>query len=299
MQLLSSSAQANHNSFFVFWCCVWVVELTQYFTLTHSVLFDGPNEPKCDKDLVQCFDKYFNTFELSVLKTITIQSDLTWQPFILSHISVYFQPIIPLLTCLQKGIILPLSTDNDSNVHHKVDFMHDMFISAIIETLFDLSPGAWIPVDQEGDNGDDSEPHADHHETKSDLADLASEVNSSPIDTPRESSKSISSYPLNVSILPPMLPRPAPYQPSVGPGFYSMDWGLARHHSTREDAEDMDDFDFPQKHWWSSSCSASSSCAPSLSFHTASNPILHNQRGQSTGSMPQCSACNSGMRHHY
>ena len=36
MQLLSSSAQANHNSFFVFWCCVWVVESTQYFTSTHT-----------------------------------------------------------------------------------------------------------------------------------------------------------------------------------------------------------------------------------------------------------------------
>lgn len=64
------------------------------------VLFNRPNNPKCDKDLVQCFDKYFNTFELSILKTITIQSDLTWKPFILCHISLYFQPIIPLLTCL-------------------------------------------------------------------------------------------------------------------------------------------------------------------------------------------------------
>ena len=28
--------QANHNSFFVFLCRVWVVELTQYFTSTHT-----------------------------------------------------------------------------------------------------------------------------------------------------------------------------------------------------------------------------------------------------------------------
>ena len=36
VQLLSSTMQANHYSFFVFRCCVWIVELTQYFTLTHS-----------------------------------------------------------------------------------------------------------------------------------------------------------------------------------------------------------------------------------------------------------------------
>ncbi|KIM51907.1 hypothetical protein SCLCIDRAFT_40665, partial [Scleroderma citrinum Foug A] len=125
-----------------------------YVLVGICILFDGPNKPKCDKDLAQCFNKFFHTFEPSILKTITIQSDLTWQPFILQHISVYFQPIIPLLTCLQKGIILPLSTDNNGNVYHKVDFTHDMFISLIIETLLDLSPGAWIPVDQEGDSGD-------------------------------------------------------------------------------------------------------------------------------------------------
>ena len=119
--------------------------------------------------------------------------------------------------------------------------MHDMFISTI-------GPGAWIPVDQEGDNGDDSKPHADHYETKSNLADLASEVNFPPTDAPHESSESISSsYPLNVSTLPAMLPRPAPYRPSAGPGFYSVDSGLAHHHSTCEDAEDLDDLDFPQK----------------------------------------------------
>ena len=71
-----------------------------YILVGICVLFDRPNEPKCDKDLAQCFDKYFNTFEPSILKTITIQSDLTWKPFILRHISLYFKPIIPLLTCL-------------------------------------------------------------------------------------------------------------------------------------------------------------------------------------------------------
>jgi len=219
-----------------------------YILVGICVLFNRPNEPKCNKDLVQCFDKYFNTFEPSVLKTITIQSDLTWKPFILCHISLYFQPIIPLLTRLRKDIILPLSTDNNDNVHRKVDFTHDMFISAIIKTLLHLSPGAWIPVDQEGDNGDDSKPHADHYETKSNSADLVSEVNFLPTDAPHESSESISSsYPLNISTLPPMLPRPAPYRPSVGLGFYSVDSGLACHHSTREDAEDLDDLDFPQK----------------------------------------------------
>ena len=204
-----------------------------YVLVGICVLFDRPNKPKCNKDLAQCFDKYINTFEPSVLKTITIQSDLTWKPFILHHISLYFQPIIPLLTRLQKDIILPLSTDDNDNVHRKVDFTHDMFINAIIETLLYLGPGAWIPVDQEGDNGDDSKPHVDHYETKSNSADLASEVNFPPADAPHESLESISSsYLLNISTLPPMLPRPAPYQPSAGLGFYSVDSGLACHRST-------------------------------------------------------------------
>ena len=64
------------------------------------ILLDKPYKPKSDKELTQCFDKYFNTFEPSILKTIMIQADLTWEPFILQHISPYFEPATKLLTCL-------------------------------------------------------------------------------------------------------------------------------------------------------------------------------------------------------
>lgn len=81
--------QSNHD-----------LELLFYVLLGVCLLLDKPYKPKCDEHLAECFNKFFNTFEPSVLKTITIQSNLMWMPFILQHISEYFQPIIPLLICL-------------------------------------------------------------------------------------------------------------------------------------------------------------------------------------------------------
>lgn len=65
-----------------------------------SVLYNKPGKPKPDKELQKCFDKLFNTMEPSILKTIAIQSNLTWVPSILGHISPYFQPLILLLNNL-------------------------------------------------------------------------------------------------------------------------------------------------------------------------------------------------------
>ena len=79
-----------------------------YILVSICVLLDGPYKLKCDKDLVQCFDKYFNTFDPSVLKMITIQLDLTWKLLILQHILTYFEPLIDLLTSLHDAIIVPL-----------------------------------------------------------------------------------------------------------------------------------------------------------------------------------------------
>ena len=106
-----------------------------YVLIGVCALLDEPYKPKCKEDLTQCFDKYFNTFKPSVLKMITIQSDLTWQPFILQHISKYFEPIVPLLKRLRDGIISPLYTDDHENFCHRTTFTHDMFITAIIDTL--------------------------------------------------------------------------------------------------------------------------------------------------------------------
>ena len=56
--------QSNHDLESLFYVLVGV-----------CLLLDKPYKPKCDEHLTQCFDKYFNTFEPNVLKTITIQSN--------------------------------------------------------------------------------------------------------------------------------------------------------------------------------------------------------------------------------
>ncbi|KAI5999935.1 hypothetical protein EDD15DRAFT_2362466 [Pisolithus albus] len=100
---------------------------TPYMILSHSSMFLS--------ELAQCFDKYFNTFEPSMLKTITIQSDIMWRPFILHHISKYFQPAVDLLTRLRDALIVPLFFDDHRNICHRQPFTHDMFIANIIDTL--------------------------------------------------------------------------------------------------------------------------------------------------------------------
>ena len=57
---------------------------------------------------------YFNTFELSLLKTITIQSNVGWVANILKYISPYFQPLIPLLNVLREKIVMPMMVIDDS-----------------------------------------------------------------------------------------------------------------------------------------------------------------------------------------
>ncbi|KAI6016324.1 hypothetical protein PISMIDRAFT_99157 [Pisolithus microcarpus 441] len=116
------------------------------------VLLNSPSKLKCNKELTQCFDKYFNTFELSMLKTITIQLGIMWRPFILHHISKYFQPVIDLLTQLHDAIIVPLFFDDHGNIHCRQPFTHDIFIVNIINILSHLSPDMWVPMGQENDD---------------------------------------------------------------------------------------------------------------------------------------------------
>jgi len=180
-----------------------------------------------------------------MLKTITIQLDLTWKPFILQHISNYFKPLINLLTHLCNTIIVPLSADDQGNVSRKTPFTHDMFIATIIQTLSELGPDVWTAVNQATGNDDhvglEMEIEGDDSLK---LADVASEVNPSPGDSADES--------LNESILPSnlplMLPRPIPHWRSAGLGFYSVDSGLALGHACQETGEDLDPLELPNKH---------------------------------------------------
>ncbi|KAI6010125.1 hypothetical protein EDC04DRAFT_2906180 [Pisolithus marmoratus] len=236
-QLVVHDASHNLESFF-------------YVLVGICILLDKPYKPKCNSKLGQCFDKYFNTFEPSMLKTIVIQSDLTWKPFILQHISDYFKPIISLLTCLRNAIIVPLSTDEHGNVSHKTPFTHDMFIATIIQTLSELGPDVWMAINQAG-NDDQVGPRTEiEGENSLELVDIASEVNASPDNYAGKSSNEA----IFLSNLPFMLPRPTPHWCSAGPG-YSVDSGLAlSSHARQERSNDLDLLEVPNKHQHSSSC---------------------------------------------
>lgn len=114
-----------------------------YVLVGICVLYDGPSKQKSEKDLEKCFDKLFNTFEPSILKTITIQSDLTWIPSVVKHIHPFFEPIIPLLTRLRSEIVLPLATDEHGCFYRKTPCNHDTFIKHIVTTLSELRPEHW------------------------------------------------------------------------------------------------------------------------------------------------------------
>ena len=116
-----------------------------YVLMGICVLLDEPFKFKSNNDLSRCFDKYFNTFELSVLKSVIIQSDLTWFPMIIDHISTYFKPLLPLLTCLHQDIISPMYTNEDGKFCHAKSLTHHILIDAIIDTLLNLDDGAWTP----------------------------------------------------------------------------------------------------------------------------------------------------------
>ena len=71
-----------------------------YVLVGICILYNEPFKQKLEDKLAECYDKFFNTFEPSILKTIMIQSDLTWNPFVVKYIHPYFKPLIPLLTKL-------------------------------------------------------------------------------------------------------------------------------------------------------------------------------------------------------
>jgi hypothetical protein len=117
-----------------------------YVLVGICTLYDGPFKQKSEEDLAECYDKFFNTFEPSVLKMITIQSDLTWNPFVVKYIHPYFKPLIPLLTALRSEIILPLATDEHKEFYRKRSCNHDTFIKHIITTLSELEPDNWVDI---------------------------------------------------------------------------------------------------------------------------------------------------------
>ncbi|KIM55160.1 hypothetical protein SCLCIDRAFT_30583 [Scleroderma citrinum Foug A] len=229
------------------------------------ILLDEPYKPKCDTDLAQCFNKYFNTFEPNVLKTITIQSNITWMPFIMRHISLYFSPAINLLTYLCSTLISPMSMDIADNFHHETPFTHDIFIDALINTLSHLKPDAWEPHRRPEDDEFVGQEAYNSCNVKSDTTEniinaipdvelsddsVESDASTPPTDSadePSDESKSTSSE-KGAPLL--TLPRPYPCQMSGGPGFYSLDSGLTAHCPREESLSEGKS----NKHWHKSSC---------------------------------------------
>ncbi|KIK92702.1 hypothetical protein PAXRUDRAFT_558645 [Paxillus rubicundulus Ve08.2h10] len=106
-----------------------------YVLLGICVLSDEPHKVRTDSQLAERFDKYFNTFESSLLKTITNQSEVGWEANIIMHISPYFQPLIPLLDLLREKIALPMSSDH---------ITHDTMLHALVDTLRKLKDEHWV-----------------------------------------------------------------------------------------------------------------------------------------------------------
>ncbi|KAI5984240.1 hypothetical protein EDC04DRAFT_2914418 [Pisolithus marmoratus] len=130
-----------------------------YILLGICVLFDELHCLKSETKLAQCFDMYFNKFEPSLHKTITIQSQFGWSFKILQHISPYFQPLIPLLNVLQEKIIMLIAFTNDS-FYSSSHITHDEMCQALIAALCEIDDQCWVsrtPQVSESQPGFDSQ----------------------------------------------------------------------------------------------------------------------------------------------
>jgi len=132
-----------------------------YVLLGISVLYDEPYKLKTEGQLAECFDVYFNTSQPSLLKTITIQSQLGWSVNVLKHISPYFHPLVHLFDELHQKIIIPM-TVADHSFKSGDPVTHDYMIKTLVNTLSDLPDWAWDakvpPNNGEGGSGVDAKP---------------------------------------------------------------------------------------------------------------------------------------------
>lgn len=123
-----------------------------YVLVGICVLFKGPSTFKTEAELEDCFDKFFNTYEPDVLKTLVIQSDLTWFPLVMKHIHPYFESVIPLLSRLRAEIVLPLAMNEREEFYRKTPCNHATFIKHIITALSELQPKDWAVEEQTSDD---------------------------------------------------------------------------------------------------------------------------------------------------
>ncbi|KAI6000007.1 hypothetical protein EDD15DRAFT_2362544 [Pisolithus albus] len=115
-----------------------------YILLAICLLYDTPGTTKPPKTLAECFDPLFAISQPSVAKTLAIQSGFGWTALILPYISLYFQPLIPLLDELQRELLLPIRLERGV-VQPSSGFMHHMFIDGMVKILSQLLDSSWIP----------------------------------------------------------------------------------------------------------------------------------------------------------
>ncbi|KAG6369294.1 hypothetical protein JVT61DRAFT_15474 [Boletus reticuloceps] len=103
-----------------------------------------PTISKHESRLTQCFDLYFNTFELSILKTVMIQSQFDWtfHPSLLSA----------LLNTLWEQNIQQIKFKNNSFYTSSV-ITHDEMSKVLIKALHSINNKGWVQ-NQPTDNPD-------------------------------------------------------------------------------------------------------------------------------------------------
>ncbi|KAF8440257.1 hypothetical protein L210DRAFT_802559, partial [Boletus edulis BED1] len=120
------------------------LESFYYILLAICLLYDEPDKLKPAKTLSRCFDPYFAITQPSTLKVVTIQSDFGWTMLMITYISPYFQPLIPLLEKICKELILPIKLQGGALQANR-DFTHDDFIDGIAMVLAELPDKYWVP----------------------------------------------------------------------------------------------------------------------------------------------------------
>jgi len=193
-----------------------------YVLLGISVLYDELYKLKPEGQLAECFDMYFNTSQPSLLKTITIQSQLGWSVAILKHISPYFHPLVRIFDELRQKIIMPMTVVGHS-FKSGDPITHDYMIKTLLNALNDLPDSSWdakVPSN-DGQNGSsvDAKPRLNSEtglesaaQPRSDFKSSPSESHSIEVNTPYQQSSQLER---------PCMPRPDALRQVSGPGFTS------------------------------------------------------------------------------
>jgi hypothetical protein len=186
-----------------------------YVLLGICIFFNEPYIQKPESELTQCFDMYFNTSEPSLMKTITIQSQVGWSFKILRHISPYFQPLIPLLNTLRNRIILPIAFEDDS-FQTDNPITHDEMKELLVKALCELDDEHWVCR---------TSSHLNRNPLLPDTG-ATSQINAeSPSDTlnqcASDSTPELGAIQYTAGRTAPRMLRPTSYREVSGPGFAS------------------------------------------------------------------------------